>query len=125
MFEDSKLFALIFTDRYRICRHLILQSVIFLITIGNFFDAPDRLNFTADRFYSWIAYYLFLNMIIYFNVYVLFHRYLAKGHIARYISAVAIFMIFSFFLMMMIQDLFYDIAVMHTQPSVVDRKSVV
>ena len=38
-------------------RHLVLQAVILAISFGVFFDAPDKLNLSLNRFYGWIGYY--------------------------------------------------------------------
>ncbi|NDV66315.1 sensor histidine kinase [Bacteroides sp. 224] len=111
--------SFLFDDKYSLYRHLALQAVILLITLSIFFDAPDKLNLTINRFYGWISYYLFMNMLVYFNVYVLFPRFLAKNKIALYILSVIAFTLFSLFFMMILQDLFYDIGVTHQEePSV-------
>lgn len=109
--------AFLVDSKYRIPRHLFLQVVILLITIGIFFDTPDTLNFSLNRFYGWIAYYLFMNMLIYVNVYVLFPRFLVKDKIIQYVVAVVLFTLFSLFILMILQTLFYDIAVTHQEPS--------
>lgn len=104
-------------DKYHIHRHLILQVVILAISVGIFFDAPDKLNVSLNRFYGWISYFLFLNMLVYVNVYVLFPCFLAKNRVFAYAIWVVLFTIFSLFIMVILQELFYDIAVTHMQPS--------
>lgn len=104
-------------DKYHVCRHLILQAVILAISLSIFFDAPDKLNISLNRFYGWISYYLFLNMLVYVNAGVLFPRFLAKNKVFTYAIAVILFAVFSLFIMIILQELFYDIAVTHQQPS--------
>lgn len=104
-------------NKYHIHRHLILQAVILAISFGIFFDAPDRLNLSLNRFYGWISYYLFLNMLVYVNVYVLFRQFLAKNKVFAYIVSVILFTIFSILIMVVLQEFFYDVAVVHQHPS--------
>ncbi|WP_223585074.1 sensor histidine kinase [Sphingobacterium sp. GVS05A] len=105
------------TDRkYRLHRHVALQLMIFLISISVFFDKPDTLNLSFNRFCGWITYYLFMNMLVYVNVYVLFPYFMTNRRILQYTIAVLLFTIFSMFIMVILQDLFYDIAVSHQKP---------
>lgn len=104
-------------DKYHLHRHLILQVVILAISVSIFFDAPDKLNISLNRFYGWISYFLFLNMLVYVNVYVLFPHFLAKNKVFTYIVSVVLFTIFALFIMIILQELFYDIAVTNQQPS--------
>lgn len=109
--------ALLVDSKYRIHRHVFLQIIILLITISIFFDTPDTLNLTFNRFCGWIAYYLFMNMLIYVNVYMLFTRFLVRDKIIQYATAVVLFTLFSLFILTILQTLFYDIAVTHQEPS--------
>ncbi|MDR2039598.1 MAG: histidine kinase [Bacteroidales bacterium] len=104
-------------DKYHVHRHILLQVVILAISVSIFFDAPDKLNISLNRFYGWISYFLFLNMLVYVNTYVLFPRFLAKNKVFAYIISVVLFTIFALFLIVILQELFYDIAVTHQQPS--------
>lgn len=104
-------------DKYHIYRHLILQAVILAISVSIFFDAPDKLNLSLNRFYGWFSYYLFLNMLVYVHIYILFPRFLAKNKVFAYVISVILFTVFSMVIMTILQDLFYDIAVSHQQPS--------
>lgn len=106
-------------DKYHIHRHLILQVVILAISVSIFFDAPDKLNISLNRFYGWISYFLFLNMLVYINVYVLFPCFLSKNKVFAYVISVVLFAIFALFIMVILQELFYDIAVTQQQPSVI------
>lgn len=117
--DKNRISSFLLDDKYHIYRHLLLQLVILMITIGNFFDAPDRLNLSLNRFYGWIGYYLFLNVLVYFNTYVLFPRFLAKNKLLLYILSLIVFVLFMLFIMMLLQEYFYDIAVIHQEPSAV------
>lgn len=117
-FEKGPDLALLLTDdRYRPHRHALLQLVILTISFSMFFDAPDQLNTSLNRFYGWISYVLFINLLVYFNAFVLFPRFLARSRLLAYIVAVLLFTVFALLLMMVLQDLFYDIAVSHQQPT--------
>ncbi|WP_029902629.1 sensor histidine kinase [Prevotella sp. 10(H)] len=118
-FSISNVASFLFDDKYRIWRHVVLQFVILMITIGNFFDAPDKLNLSWNRFYGWLGFYMLMNVMVYFNAYVLYPRLLAKNKIFLYIIAVIVFTLFSMFIMMILQEYFYDIAVIHHEPSAI------
>ncbi|MDR2917694.1 MAG: histidine kinase [Tannerella sp.] len=115
--NENSISSFLTDDKYRIYRHLVLQAVILTITISIFFDAPDKLNTSLNRFYGWITYYLFLNMLVYFNAYVLFPRFLAKNRLFAYVISVVLFTVFALFVMVILQELFYDIAVTQQEPS--------
>ena len=54
----------------RVYRHLLLQLIVFFITINVFWDTPDELIITPPRIRSWIGYFLMIDMLIYVNAYV-------------------------------------------------------
>lgn len=112
---NNSIASFLLDRKYHTLRHVLLQLVILVIAIGNFFDAPDRLNFTADRIYSGIGYFALLYMLVYFNAYVLFPRFLAKRKIALYILSVTGFILFALFVLMILQMFFYDVAAIHQE----------
>lgn len=112
----NKISSFLLEDKYRGVRHLLLQVVILMISLGIFFDAPDRINVSLNRFYGWISYYLFMNMLVYFTMYVLFPRFLAKNKFFSYMLSVGLFTFFALLIMLVLQELFYDIGVTHQQP---------
>ncbi|RHJ90228.1 sensor histidine kinase [Parabacteroides bouchesdurhonensis] len=71
--------------RKRVYRHLLLQLVVFLITINVFWDTPDALIITPARIRSWAGYFLAIDMLIYVNAYLLAPRYLLKGRLLPYL----------------------------------------
>lgn len=115
--ENNLISLVLFEDRHRVTRHLLLQLIILIIVAGNFFDAPDQLNLSLNRVYSGITYFLFLNTLVYFNAYILFPRLLARNKIKLYILSVSVFVVCMLCIMMVLQDQFYDIAVIHQKPS--------
>lgn len=115
--ENSTGIAFLTADKYHLHRHIALQLMILLITIGVFFDTPDTVNLSFNRFCGWVTYYLFMNMLAYTNVYLLFPKYMAKDKILQYVIAVLLFTSFSLILLVILQELFYDIAVSHQEPS--------
>lgn len=117
--ENNKEVAFFVDSKYRIHRHVLLQIVILLITTSIFFDTPDTLNLTFNRFCGWIGYYLFINMLVYVNVYVLFPRFLAKNKVIQYVIVVVLFTLCSLFILVILQNLFYDIGVSHQAPNII------
>lgn len=114
---NNNISSFLIDGKYRLYRHLTLWVVIFTITVSIFFDAPDQLNTSLNRFYGWMSYFLFLNMLVYFNAYVLFPRFLAKNKLFAYLVSVTLFTVFALLVMILLQELFYDIAVTRQQPS--------
>lgn len=117
--DKNRISSFLIDSKYRIYRHLLLQIVVLTITIGIFFDAPDKLNLSLNRFYGWICYFMFMNMLVYFNVYVLFPRFLMKKNFPVYIISLIFFTVFALFVMMLMQEFFYDIAVTHQETTIV------
>lgn len=109
--------SFLINNKYRIHRHLALQVVILAISFGVFFDAPDSLNLSLNRFYGWIGYLLWLNMLTYINAYVLFPQFLAKNRMLTYVVYVILLTVFALLILVILQEFFYDIAVTHQQPS--------
>lgn len=115
--HNNGISSFLIEDKYHIHRHLILQVVILAISFSIFFDTPDKLNISLNRFYGWISYFLFLNMLVYVNTYILFPCFLAKNKVFNYVISTILFTIFALFIMVILQELFYNIAVTHQQPS--------
>ena len=96
------------SPRKRIYRHLLLQLVVFLITINVFWDTPDKLIITPARIRSWICYFLIINMLIYANAYVLVPRFLLKGHLLLYLTTALTLILVSIVILGSLQTLFED-----------------
>ncbi len=116
--DRDPLSSFLIEDRYRMYRHIWMQIFILIITLGNFFDAPDQIHLSWNRFYGWLGYTLFLNVLVYFNALVLFPRFLAKNKMGLYLVSMSAFILVMGIVMVWLQDNFYDIAVLHHEPSV-------
>ncbi len=114
---ENKEIAFLIADRYSIQRHLCMQLFMLLISIGIFFDAPDKLNLSFDRTCGWLAYYVFMNMLVYVNVYLLFPFFLAKDKLIHYLIAAVLFSVLALLIVIILQHMFYDIAVSRNDPS--------
>lgn len=113
----TRLSSFLVEDKYRLFRHALLQLMLLIISLGNFFDAPDQLNLSSNRVYGGIGYFIFLNVLVYFNMYVLFPAYMAKNQIGRYAVAALVFVGVMGGVMVVLQANFYDIGVIHQDPS--------
>lgn len=92
----------------RIYRHLLLQLVVFLITINVFWDTPDKFIITPARIYSWTGYFLIIDAIIYLNAFLLAPRFLLKGRLFFYLIAVLLLLLLSIATLGALQTLFED-----------------
>lgn len=96
------------SPRKRIYRHLLLQLVVFLITINVFWDTPDELIITPARIRSWIGYFLLIDILIYVNALVLVPRFLLKGRLLLYLITVFTLILVSIVTLGSLQTLFED-----------------
>lgn len=92
----------------RVYRHILLQVIVFLITINVFWDTPDELIITAPRIRSWIGYFLIIDMLIYVNAYVLAPRFLLKGRLLRYLVSSLTLILLCIVILGTLQTLFED-----------------
>lgn len=92
----------------RVYRHLLLQLIVFFITINVFWDTPDELIITPPRIRSWIGYFLMIDMLIYVNAYVLVPRFLLKGRFLRYLLSSTTLILLCIIILGTLQTLFED-----------------
>lgn len=85
--DDDKVAAFLLSPRYRVHRHLLLQSVILLITINVFWYEPLRLVSFWRRFGGFLSYFLTINVIMYTSLYVLVPHFLLKNRLGSYVLA--------------------------------------
>lgn len=78
------------SPRWHIYRHVLLQVAVLCITLNSFWDVPDHLILTWDRFWGWLGYFLILDMAIYVNIYVLTPRFLVKNKLSAYLITVCL-----------------------------------
>lgn len=71
----------------RLYRHLLVQSVVVLITLNIFWDEPGVILY--DRFPVWVAYFLLINAVIYANIYLLVPRLLLRSKSFPYMLSLA------------------------------------
>lgn len=75
---------LLTSPRARIIRHLLLQISMLLMSMNAYGSENEVFIFTPQRFLAWLSFYTILNVVCYFNIYVLTPRLLLKGKIGRY-----------------------------------------
>lgn len=92
----------------RIYRHLLLQLVVFFITLNVFWDIPDEFIITPERIRSWIGYFLVIDLILYVNIYILAPRFLLKGHLFLYLITVITLILLSIGTLGTLQTFFED-----------------
>lgn len=92
----------------RIYRHLLFQLAVILITLNVFWDTPDQFIITSARVYSWIGYFLIIDMLIYVNAYALVPRFLLKGRFFLYFITVLFLILLAIIILGCLQTLFED-----------------
>jgi hypothetical protein len=85
---DHKISDFLTASCYRPWRHLLLQFVVVLITMNVFWDEPDVI--LAGRMGVWSVYFLMMDGMVYFNIYVLVPRLLLKSKTHLYILSVSV-----------------------------------
>lgn len=81
--------------RFRIYRHVLLQLVVLALTLNISLDGKAKLPQDATAAISWFCYYLLINSVIYFNLYVLTPRYLEKEKYQKYMTGIVGLVIFT------------------------------
>ena len=90
-------------EEYRLHRHLLVQLVVFLITMNIFWDEPD--TFLPERWTVWIAYFLLIDAVIYVNLFFLVPRLLLKGKTLYFLLSLLILMLFAAFVIGLLQEM--------------------
>lgn len=80
--------------KYKIHRHIILLSCIFIITINAFWDAADGMIFTRNRIYAWAGYLIALCIILYVNLFFLTPRLLLRNKPFKYLLSAILSVVF-------------------------------
>lgn len=94
--------------RYHLCRHLIFQIILALISLGVFFNAPDAPEFTFLRLEGAVSMFIFLNVIAYVNVLWLFRRFRKHRNLRRYCIGVGVLLVGVLLPMITIEVLTYE-----------------
>jgi len=85
---------ILINPKYRIHRHIILLSSIFIITINAFWDAADGMIFTRNRIYAWAGYLIALCIILYVNLFFLTPRLLLRNKPFKYLLSAILSVVF-------------------------------
>ena len=94
--------------RYKVCRHILLQLMILALTINISLDGESQLSRDTTAVLSWFCYYLLINGVIYFNLYVLTPRYLEKEKYQKYLMGVAGLILFTLLGITILQATLYS-----------------
>ena len=96
------------SPRFRIYRHVLLQSLIIAMTINISLDGEAKFSQDVTTFISWFSYYLLMNSVIYFNLYVLTPRYLEKEKYQKFMWGVGGLIVFTLLGISILQAALYD-----------------
>lgn len=75
--------------RGRFDRHLVIQLLLFTLSLNAFGVSSDVFIFNRERFFLWSVFYGMLNLDCYLNMYVFVPRWFFTGKIGKYAFAVA------------------------------------
>ena len=89
-------------------RHLLLQTVLLLITVNVFWDTPGEFVFMPERIAAWAVYYLMMNAMVYTNIYVLTPKLLLHNKFLSYLLGVTGLIIICLFTIGMLQSALTD-----------------
>ncbi|WP_455672789.1 sensor histidine kinase [Phocaeicola sp.] len=93
---------------FRIFRHILLQLLIITMTINISLDGKAKLSADATNILSWLGYFLLINAIIYFNLYILAPRYLEIEKYKHYLMGIICLVFFTLIGISILQALLYD-----------------
>lgn len=96
------------SSHFRIYRHALLQFLIIAMTINISLDGKAKLSQDATTFLTWFSYYLLMNCVIYFNLYVLTPRYLEKEKYQKFVWGVVGLIVFTLLGISVLQAALYD-----------------
>lgn len=94
---------LLLTKKFRWLRHLLIQLIVFLITMNIFWDEPNTILY--ERFGVWVIYFLLINLVIYINIYLLVPHLLLKGKVVAYLFSIPALMLLAAFIIAMLQQM--------------------
>lgn len=94
--------------RFRVYRHILLQLALITMTLNISLDGEAKLGQDIAAMLAWVGYYLLLNSVIYFNLYVLAPRYLEKGKYQKYLTGLAALVVMVLLGITALQALLYN-----------------
>lgn len=90
--------------------HFLLLFIITILTIEmTYNNGRKHSRFDYSILYEWVSYFIAIMGVIYLNLYVLVPRFLLKGRLAKYICAIGLCAIFALLVIIIAQNLFFDI----------------
>lgn len=95
-------------SHFKFYRHALLQLLIIALTINISLDGEAKLSQDTTAILSWFSYYLLMNSIIYFNLYVLTPRYLEKEKYQKFLFSVMGLIAFTLLGISVLQIVLYD-----------------
>lgn len=82
--NGNRFTSFLLAPQYRAARHLLLQFVVFLITINMLWNVPTRPLSFPQRLLGWAIYFISIDAVFYINLYWLFPRFLLKSRLLMY-----------------------------------------
>ncbi len=113
---DGSITAFLLSPRYRKYRHLLLQTVVLLITVNVFWYEPLQTVSFGRRFLGWFSYYTALNMVIYANLYLLVPYFLLKNRLGKYVLAAIVLNIIVILYLSISQGLLFEVIIPGKNP---------
>lgn len=98
------------SPRLRIGRQLLLQCVVFFMTIDVYWYSPEKPLSMLQRLGGWLIYFLMMNGIIYWNMYVMTPRFLRTNKFFPYLLSMAGAITVAICLVVIVQGYLYDIS---------------
>ena len=93
--ENHIIPRLLIDPEFRIYRHIILFSGVFIMSLNAFWDAADGAIFTLNRIYGWAGYLFTICVVMYINIFYLTPHLLLKNKPVKYGFGVILLMLFT------------------------------
>lgn len=106
---DISVPAFLLSSRYRVCRHLLLQFAVLLITINVFWYEPLQAVSFWRRFGGFLAYFVSIDVVIYANIYFLVPWFLLKNRWGYYALAAIVTNIVVIIFLSVTQGLLFEV----------------
>lgn len=107
--DNKKATVFLLSPDYRIYRHLLLQSVVVLITVNVLWYEPLQAVSFWKRLGGCLVYFLSINTVIYTNLYLLVPRFLLKNRLGSYVTAAAVMNLAVIVFLSVVQGLLFDV----------------
>lgn len=94
--------------RFRIGRHMLLQLMILSLTLNMSLDGETIFSESTTAALAWFSYYLLIDSVIYFNLYILTPRYLEKEEFRKYLMGIIGLILFTLVGITILQAVLYN-----------------